>query len=300
MRFVTFQVANRTGAGLVHGKEIVDLGLAFFQAFKRPFKFVDLGDFLAQDGLERLPKLDIAKLKHDPKVFIPLNAATLRAPIRRPPKLTCIGLNYRDHAAEQNQPLPERPLLFAKAANVVIGNEEDVILPPESTQVDYEAELAVVIKDACSRVPAASAMEHVFGFTAVNDVTARDIQHGDKQWYRGKSFATFAPMGPMIVTPDELQADALPISMTLNGVKVQDGNTSNLIFRVPELIEFISAVFPLEPGDVISTGTPAGVGVFRKPPVFLKEGDVMELAIEGIGTLRNRVALPDGGQRPQP
>ncbi len=289
MKFCTFQCAGRTGAGLIRGKEIVDLGLAFFQAFKRPYKFADLGDFLLQGGPERLAKLDIDSLKRDPRIFVPIAAATFRAPITRPPKITCIGLNYRDHAAEQNQPLPERPLLFAKAANVVVGPDAEVLLPSESSQVDFEAELGVVIKDPCANLTAQDAMDHVFGFTAMNDITARDIQYGDKQWYRGKSFATFAPMGPLVVTPDELKHDALAIGLTLNGGQMQAGNTRDLIFGVPQLLEFVSKVFPLEPGDVISTGTPAGVGVFRNPPVFLKDGDVMEVTIEGIGTLRNRV-----------
>lgn len=289
MRFVTFQFANRVGAGLLRGREIIDLGLAYFQAFRRPFKFIDIGAFLAQDGLERLDKLDLTTLKHDPKMFLPLEAVTLLAPILRPPKLTCLGLNYRDHAAETGQPLPKHPLLFAKAANAVVGQGADVVIPPESTQVDYEAELAIVIKTPGQRIPVERAMEHVFGFTCLNDISARDIQFGDKQWYRGKSFPTFAPMGPMIVTPDELAAGALPISMTLNGVTVQDGNTSNLVFGIPEIVSFVSHAFDLETGDVISTGTPAGVGFARKPPVYLKDGDNLVLTIEGIGSLRNRV-----------
>ncbi len=297
MRFVTFQYANRTSAGLVRGPDVVDLSLAYFQAFKRPYKFADLGEFLAAGALDRLAKIDFGKLKSEKKVFVPVEAATFLAPIARPPKIICVGLNYRDHAEEQGKPVPDHPLLFAKAPNIVIGPEQEVVLPPQSTQVDYEAELAVIIKDACDRVPAERAMEHVFGFTAVNDVTARDIQYGDKQWFRGKSFRTFAPMGPSVVTPDELRPDSLSIRMTLNGQTVQDGNTQNLIFSIPKLIEFVSASFPLEPGDVISTGTPAGVGVFRKPPVFLKDGDVMELAIEGIGTLRNRVIAAANGSR---
>ena len=290
MKYVTFTAGTRTSAGLLRQDHVVDLGIAFFQSFKRPFKFEDVGEFLRADGPERIAKLDYKKIKDDPRCTLSLDAVRIRAPLLRPSKITCVGLNYRDHAAEQNKPVPDRPMLFAKAANTVIGPEEPILLPSDtSTQVDYEAELAVVIGKEGYRIPKEAAPEHVFGYTIMNDVTARDLQSGDKQWYRGKSFDTFAPMGPCIVTPDEIDPANLEISLTVNGEERQKSSTSQLVFDVPALIAFVSNVFPLERGDVISTGTPGGVGVYRKPPVFLKKGDRVEIMIQGIGTLSNPV-----------
>ena len=290
MRYVTFTTGTRTGAGLLRGNRVVDLGIAFFQSFRRPFKFQDVGEFLAQGGPDRIAKLDEDKIARDPKCILALETVRLRAPFLRPPKITCVGLNYKDHAEEQGKPVPDRPMLFAKAANVVVGPDDPILLPSDtSKQVDYEAELAVVIGKEGHRIPKSAAMEHVFGYTIMNDVTARDLQSGDKQWYRGKSFASFAPMGPCLVTADELDARDLEVRLTVNGEERQKSRTSQLVFNVPALVEFISNVFPLEKGDVISTGTPGGVGVYRKPPVFLKSGDVVEITIENIGTLRNAV-----------
>jgi 2-keto-4-pentenoate hydratase/2-oxohepta-3-ene-1,7-dioic acid hydratase in catechol pathway len=212
------------------------------------------------------------------------------APVPRPGKLICIGLNYRDHAAESNMPLPERPVVFSKFATAVIAPGEPVILPATSTQVDYEAELAVVIGRRAKNVSSANAVDYVLGYTAFNDVSARDFQFADGQWQRGKSCDTFAPMGPKIVTADVMpDPHNLSIKLLLNGRAMQDSNTDQLIFGVPELIEFLSRTITLEPGDVIATGTPPGVGFARKPPVFLKPGDMMEVVIEGIGTLNNPV-----------
>lgn len=220
----------------------------------------------------------------------PLSEMKILAPIPRPPKIICLGLNYRDHAAEQKKEPPKEPMIFAKASNVVIGPDDEIVIPRwVSEKVDYECELAVVIKKEAYRVKRSDARDYIFGYTIMNDVTARDIQAADKQFFRGKSFATFAPMGPVVVTPDELDAGNLDIELRLNGEVMQKGNTRDMIFDVPFLIEFISACFPLEPGDVISTGTPAGVGVFRNPPVFMKGGDVVKAEISGIGILRNCV-----------
>ena len=205
------------------------------------------------------------------------------APVPRPGKILCIGLNYRDHAAESNMPLPEKPVVFSKFSTCVIAPGEPVVLPSTSKQVDYEAELAVVIGRRAKHVTADRAYDYVFGYTAFNDVTARDFQFGDGQWQRGKSCDTFAPMGQSIVTTDAVpDPHKLPIKLTLNGQTMQESNTDQLIFGVPALIEFISQTITLEPGDVIATGTPAGVGFARKPPVFLKPGDQMEVMIEGV------------------
>lgn len=205
------------------------------------------------------------------------------APVPRPGKILCIGLNYRDHAAESNMAIPEKPVVFSKFSTCVIAPGEPVVLPSVSQQVDYEAELAVVIGRRAKHVSADRAYDYVLGYTAFNDVTARDFQFGDGQWQRGKSCDTFAPMGQTIVTTDAVpDPHKLPIKLTLNGKTMQESNTDQLIFGVPALIEFISQTITLEPGDVIATGTPAGVGFARKPPVFLKPGDQMEVMIEGV------------------
>ena len=210
------------------------------------------------------------------------------APVPRPGKLIAIGLNYRDHAAESNMAIPERPVVFSKFTTAVIGPGEAVVIPPSSSQVDYEAELAVVIGRRARNVSRERALDYVLGYTNLNDVSARDFQFADGQWQRGKSCDTFAPMGPYIATTDEIaDPHILPIKLRLNGQTMQNSKTDQLIFGVQELIAFLSETISLEPGDVIATGTPPGVGFARKPPVFLKAGDVMEVEIEGLGVLSN-------------
>jgi len=216
------------------------------------------------------------------------------APVPRPGKIICIGLNYRDHAIESKMPIPESPVIFSKFSTCVIAPGEPVVIPPTSNQVDYEAELAVVIGRTAKNVSATRAMDYVLGYTAFNDVSARDFQFKDGQWQRGKSCDTFAPMGQTIVTKDTItDPHKLSIKLVLNGQTMQDSNTNQLIFGVPELIEFLSQSITLEPGDVIATGTPPGVGFARTPPVFLKPGDQMEVLIEGIGGLGNPVVAAE-------
>ena len=218
------------------------------------------------------------------------------APVPRPGKLICIGLNYRDHAAESNMPIPERPVVFSKFATAVIAPGEPVVLPATSQQVDYEAELAVVIGRRAKNVTASRAFDHVLGYTCFNDISARDFQFADGQWQRGKSCDTFAPMGQTIVTTDDIpDPHKLSIKLILNGKTMQDSNTDQLIFGVPELIEFLSQTITLEPGDVIATGTPPGVGFARKPPVFLRPGDEMVVDIESVGKLGNPVVSAEEG-----
>lgn len=222
----------------------------------------------------------------------------LVAPVPRPGKLIAIGLNYRDHAAESKMPIPERPVVFSKFTTSVVGPNDAVILPQASAQVDYEAELAVVIGRRAKRVTEESALDYVLGYTNINDVSARDFQFADGQWQRGKSCDTFAPMGEWIVTTDEVpDPHRLSIKLRLNGETMQDSNTDQLIFGVHELIAFLSETITLEPGDVIATGTPPGVGFARRPPVFLKDGDVMEVEIEKLGTLRSRVLADKASAR---
>jgi 2-keto-4-pentenoate hydratase/2-oxohepta-3-ene-1,7-dioic acid hydratase in catechol pathway len=222
--------------------------------------------------------------------LVPSQDAYWFAPVPRPGKIVCIGLNYRDHAQESGLAVPSTPVIFSKFSSCVIAPGEPVVVPTTSEKVDYEAELAVVIGRHAKHVRADRAYDYVLGYTAFNDVTARDFQFGDGQWQRGKSCDTFAPMGQTIVTTDEIpDPHTLRITMKVNGTVMQDSNTNQLIFRVPELIEFITKSISLEPGDVIATGTPAGVGFARKPPVFLKPGDTMEVEIERIGGLGNPI-----------
>ena len=212
-------------------------------------------------------------------------------PIDRPGKIICVGLNYRDHAAESNLDLPERPLLFAKWQTSVIGPGETIVLPAVSSQVDYEAELGVVIGRIANGVSADDAFDYVAGYICVNDVSARDVQMGDGQWTRGKSFDTFCPVGPALVPASEIaDPQNLRIQCHVNGETLQDSSTAEMVFDIREQIAFISEAITLEPGDLIATGTPAGVGMGRKPPVFLTDGDEVTVEVEGIGTLTNPVA----------
>jgi len=221
-------------------------------------------------------------------------AAKLAAPIARPPKIVCIGLNYRDHAEESNLPIPETPTVFSKFPTAVIGPGQPIVLPRNSTRPDYEAEFAVVIGKRGRHIPEARWREHVFGYTILNDVSARDFQMATSQWTIGKTFDTFCPMGPAIVTVDEIDdPHNLSISLDLSGDTMQNSNTKNLIFNVPQLIAYLSSVFTLEPGDVIATGTPGGVGFARTPPRYLKPGDEVRVRIEGLGELFNPVVAEE-------
>jgi 2-keto-4-pentenoate hydratase/2-oxohepta-3-ene-1,7-dioic acid hydratase in catechol pathway len=218
-----------------------------------------------------------------------LSEVTLMAPLRRPPRIFGIGLNYREHAAESKMAVQSVPTVFLKLASSITGPDADVLLPPDATQPDYEAELAVVIGKPGHRISKENWRDHVFGYTIVNDVSARGVQLATSQWTLGKSFPTFTPMGPWIVTSDEIEnPHNLNISLTLNGEVMQSANTRDLIFTIPELIAHISGIVPLEPGDVISTGTPSGVGLGRNPQRWLRPDETMIIEIEGIGTLRNR------------
>ena len=214
----------------------------------------------------------------------------LLPPVTHPGKVIAIGRNYHEHAAEEGQTAPADPVVFAKFPNSLVGDGADIVWRAADTgQVDYEAELAVVIGRTTRDVPASRALDHVLGYTCLNDVSARDLQFGDGQWVRGKSLDTFCPMGPWIVTTDELpDPGTLRIRCLVNGEVVQDARTSEMVHDVPRLIAFCSRFMTLEPGDVIATGTPGGVGVFREPPRFLRDGDEVVVDIDGIGRLANR------------
>jgi 2-keto-4-pentenoate hydratase/2-oxohepta-3-ene-1,7-dioic acid hydratase in catechol pathway len=216
----------------------------------------------------------------------------LLPPIPDPPKIVCVGLNYRDHAAESGAPIPKEPVLFSKFTTALTGHEEAIVLPPVSSEVDYEAELVIVIGKRGRRLSEQAAEEHIAGYTAGHDVSARDwqLKKDGKQWLAGKTFDTFAPTGPVVVTKDEIpDPHALDISLRLNGETMQRSNTRQMIFTAARIVSYLSQIATVEPGDLIFTGTPSGVGFTRKPPVFLKGGDVVEVEVEKIGVLRNFV-----------
>jgi 2-keto-4-pentenoate hydratase/2-oxohepta-3-ene-1,7-dioic acid hydratase in catechol pathway len=218
--------------------------------------------------------------------------AKFHAPVVDPRKIVCIGLNYKDHAAESGAPIPKDPVLFSKYATALIGHGENIVLPKVSQEVDYEAELVIVVGKKGRHLTLQNALEHVAGYSVGHDVSARDwqLKKDGKQWMVGKTFDTFAPMGPVLVTRDEVPSPQnLPIRLKLNGQVMQNSSTAQMIFGVAELLVYLSQVFTLEAGDVIYTGTPPGVGVARKPPVYMKDGDVAEVEIEGLGVLRNPV-----------
>lgn len=272
MRLVTFRTHDGPRAGLVRDD------LVF------PLPWPDVGAAIPVG----FPAILAAAATVAP---LPLEGLTLLAPILRPGKIVAVGLNYRDHCEEQNLTPPERPTLFAKFTTAITHPEAEIRWDPAVTQqVDYEAELAVIIGRTARRVSAAAAYDYVFGYTCLNDITARDLQKADGQWVRSKSLDTFCPLGPVVVTADEMpDPHGLRIQTWVNGELRQDSNTNQLIHNVPALIAFCSAAFTLEPGDIITTGTPGGVGLYRQPPSFLQPGDRVEIAIERIGRLRNTI-----------
>jgi acylpyruvate hydrolase len=323
VRLVTYDSGKQSRLGVVQGDWIVDARAAIETLIKRRTPRTLAGQSAFKQAARALlaagpaPRDMISLLERgaawgkalgvvtaslaktlDPKrapkgLLVSFASARLRAPVLRPGKITCLGLNYADHAREQGIEPPSQPIYFLKSGNTICGPHDPIVLPPNSSQVDYEAEFAVVIGKSGRRIPEDKALDYVAGYTILHDVSARDMQFGDKQWYRGKSCDTFAPIGPWIVTAEEVSdPHNLRISLTLNGETMQDSNTSNLIFKIPYLISYLSQSVTWEPGDLISTGTPPGVGVFRKPPVFLKAGDSVSITVEGIGTLTNAVAGP--------
>jgi len=221
---------------------------------------------------------------------IALDQVRLHAPLPQPPRIFAIGLNYRDHARESGMEIPTTPVVFFKLATSVVGPGDAIVLPRNSTMPDYEAEFAFVIGKGGYRIPASAWRDHVCGYINVNDVSARDVQFSSTQWSMSKSFPTFCPLGPYIVTADEV-ADPhnLDISLTIDGERLQHSNTSELVFKIPELIEYLSSITPLLPGDIISTGTPPGVGLGRNPKRWLKPGETVSVTVQGLGTLTNPV-----------
>ena len=224
-------------------------------------------------------------------LFLQLSEVHLGPPLPNPPRIFAIGLNYREHALETSKPIPTTPIVFLKLPTAIIGPGDPIVLPKNSAEPDYEAELAFVIGKGGFRIPAAEWRDHVYGYTIVNDVSARDVQRASTQFSLSKSFPTFCPMGPAIVTADEIpDPHSLAISLSIDGEVLQNSNTSELIFKIPALIEYISSITPLLPGDIVSTGTPSGVGAGRTPQRWLKPGEIVTITVEGLGSLTNPVA----------
>jgi 2-keto-4-pentenoate hydratase/2-oxohepta-3-ene-1,7-dioic acid hydratase in catechol pathway len=281
MKLVTFRRAGKTPEpGVVLSERVVSLVGA---------GYADILALLAE-GDEGRARVENWIYNPPPDAVADLASVKLLAPVPRPPKLICVGLNYRDHALEANMELPKVPTIFNKFPNTVTAPGDPIVLPKLSTQPDYEAEFAFVIGRGGHHIPAERWKDHVFGYTIVNDVSARDYQMATTQWLMGKTFDTFAPMGPWIVSADEIaDPHSLDISLTIGGEVLQNSNTRELIFKIPELIAWVSGVVTLEPGDVFATGTPAGVGFARKPRRFLKAGEEVIIKVQGIGELRNPV-----------
>ena len=318
MKLVSFELEGKQCLGVVTGDRVVNLAVAFNLVLDRVVRFaaespqskacrhVLQARPLPQEMIQLLEKdepwfkaLDemlsgVVDYLHADReldhLLTPLAAARLRAPIPRPGKIVCVGRNYAEHARERGNGVPTQPIFFLKSSNTICGPGDAIVLPQASTQVDYEAEFAVVIGKAGKQIPEEQAHEHIAGYMILNDVSARDMQSQDKQWFRGKSCDSFAPTGPWIVTRDEVpDPHSLRISLTLNGQMMQDSNTSHMIFNVPYLVSYLSQTLTWEVGDILSTGTPEGVGAHRTPPVFLKPGDTVSITVEKIGTLTNSV-----------
>ena len=279
MRLVTFVEGGKAARpGLAVDGGVVDLGAEGFE------------DAIAFMGAPESVQAEAARAAVQSRTRIAMEKVRLLAPVPNPPRIFGIGVNYAEHAAESGTRMRDVPTVFLVLSSAVVGPGAEVVLPPNSAAVDYEAELAVVIGKAGHRIAANEWEEHVFGYTIMNDVSARDVQRATSQWSLAKSFPTFAPMGPWVVTKDEIaDPHRLGISLTIGGERLQDANTSQMIYKIPALIEYLSGIVPLVVGDVISTGTPAGVGMGRTPQRWLKAGDEMIIAIEGIGELRNPV-----------
>lgn len=283
MQLVTFESDNGPRAGVVTPEGLLDA----WEVLDHPTRS-SLRELIHEDRVGEVGERIEAGTPVEP---IDPGSVEIMAPIPDPDKIICVGLNYRKHAEETGQDLPKAPIIFGKYRNALVGDGQTVTLPAASTKVDYEAEVAVVIGRRASEVPEEIALEHVAGYTLLNDLSARDLQGLTSQWMAGKVFDGSAPCGPAMITPDEAGPhDAIGISLILNGKKMQNSSTDDLIFSIPELISRISAWMTLEPGDIISTGTPSGVGMARQPWVWLEDGDSVTVASPQLGELHTRIA----------
>lgn len=291
MRVVSFQTDNGPRAGILVGDRV----LALYRVPQEGMPLTAAELLASEEALSRAGGLLERARKDDDfreRFSVPLAQTRLLAPIPRPGKVVCLGLNYRDHAAESGADVPSEPVIFGKACTSVIGPGDAIVLPEASQKVDYEVELAFVIGRGGREIAAADAMKHVAGYTVLNDVSARDYQmeKPGRQWYLAKSFDTFCPIGPWIVTADEIEdPHSLRLTCEVSGQLMQSSSTAQMVFHIPEIVEYISRVFTLEVGDVVATGTPPGVGFARTPPRFLRRGDTVVCTVEKVGTLENPV-----------
>jgi len=291
MKIARYIFRNKESYGVLNQESILPLP-ELAKRFKTHFPS-RLEDFIVEsdETLQKAEKMMINKNRLDiDSILLPLNAVSLLAPISFPPKIICLGLNYFDHARETRSAIPDEPIIFMKPYTALIGPSQKIIKPTFVKELDYEGEFCIVIGKKGKHIPVEKATEHIFGYTIFNDVSARDIQFKDGQWTRGKSFDTFAPTGPYITTKSHLKKTCdLAIRTWINGDLRQNSTTRNMVFNVSQIIYHLSRIITLEPGDMIATGTPAGVGFAMKPKCFLKDGDVVRIEIEGIGILENFV-----------
>lgn len=280
MRLVSYGPAGGERAGVLDDDQVIDLG------FSNPRLPNDWRTIFRRALMEEV-RYTVAEF---PAVLVPVSRVRLGPPMPNPSKIVCLGMAYAGHAREGGKQPPAEPQLFAKAPSALAGPYDDIVYPQQVKQLDYEVELAAVIGRRLKRADAAAAASGIAGYTVLNDVSARCAQFGDKQWFRGKSFDAFCPLGPAIVTTDELtNPDNLSLKTWVNGELRQSASSAELLWKVAEIVSYISQQMTLEPGDIVATGTPEGVGVFRQPPALLAPGDVVEMEIAGIGRLRNRV-----------
>jgi 2-keto-4-pentenoate hydratase/2-oxohepta-3-ene-1,7-dioic acid hydratase in catechol pathway len=283
VRLATLKTANGPRPAVLVGDQFIDL-IAADQRFPSSVRLI-LGDHRLLSAAQEIATITGAN-------GVSAASAKLHAPIHDPQKIVCVGLNYRDHALESKMPIPKEPVLFSKFPSALIGHDESIVVPKVSSKVDYEAELVVVVGKRGRAIPESAAMEYVAGYTVGHDVSARDwqLEKDGKQWMVGKTFDTFAPVGPTLVTRDEIpDPHRLGIRLRLNGRTMQNSNTHQMIFSVAQLIAYVSLVFTIEPGDLIFTGTPPGIGHALNPPVYLRGGETTEVEIDSLGTLRNPV-----------
>lgn len=299
MRLVSYSAPEGLRSGVLVGDRVVETASAARQAGLGEEPWIDWASNrqVIQADPEALARLDeaartLAAGAASQSAVRPLADVHLGPPIPDPGKIICLGLNYRSHAEEAGFTPPQVPILFAKFSNALNGPYDPILLPEVSREVDYEAELALVIGKICKHVDSASAYEYIAGYMALNDVSARDLQMRVSQWLSGKTLDTFAPCGPALVVGEIDDPQNLAITTRLNGEPLQQGDTRNMIFPIPEILAYVSSLMTLQPGDIIATGTPEGVGFMRQPPIFLQPGDVVEVEIEAIGALRNPVHAP--------
>lgn len=279
MKLIRWTNGNKTSTGVIINDEYFDTS-SFGEDYNE--------QFFENDGLDRLQKFIESNKEKFPKLSKDIRLAS---PVARPSKIVCIGLNYADHAKETNAQIPKEPIIFFKSTTALIGPNDDVVIPKNSNKTDWEVELAVVIGKKTSYVEEREALNYVAGYCLHNDLSEREFQlERGGQWVKGKSCDTFAPLGPFLATQDEIaDINNLRLWLKVNDQTMQDGTTANLIFKIPFLVSYLSQFMTLLPGDVISTGTPAGVGLGMNPQVYLKPGDVVQLGIDGLGTSKQNV-----------